>query len=137
MEPKDSNPWKRRKTKGFSLIELIIGFAILVFFLLSTAQLLLLSKSIQNRYKDHILIMRFISDRLEYLRSMPYDSPEIQQGIFTDLKFDPDSSNRFRIVWQISDISSRLKSIDISCYPEGNTTRKTETNLYLCLNLEF
>ena len=128
---------KRLSVQGFSLMELQIAFVVITFFLLSTAQLLILSQSIQNRYKDHILIMRLISEQLEYLRSLPFTSPEVAEGFYTDNLTEPDSARVFRINWTISDISPRLKSIDVSCFPEGYKKRETKTILYLSSDLEF
>ena len=128
---------KRLSVKGFSLMEVQIALVVITFFLLSTAQLLILSQSVQNRYKDHIRIMRLISEQLEYLRSLPFSSPEVAEGFYTDNLTELDSVRVFRINWTISDISPRLKSIDISCFPEGYKKRETKTILYLSSDLEF
>jgi Tfp pilus assembly protein PilV len=118
-------------------MEVQIALVVITFFLLSTAQLLILSQSVQNRYKDHIRIMSLISEQLEYLRSLPFSSPEVAEGFYTDNLTELDSVRVFRINWTISDISPRLKSIDISCFPEGYKKRETKTILYLSSDLEF
>lgn len=128
---------KRLSVKGFSLMEVQIALVVITFFLLSTAQLLILSQSVQNRYKDHIRIMRLISEQLEYLSSLPFSSPEVAEGFYTDNLTEMDSTRVFRINWTISDVSPRLKSIDISCFPEGYEKRETKTILYLSSDLGF
>jgi len=137
MEPTDNVFRKRHRVQGFSLMELQVAFVVIIFFLLSTAQLLILSQSIQNRYKEHILILRLISEQLEHLRSLPFNSPEVAEGFYTDNLTELDSERVFRMNWTISDISPRLKSIDISCFPEGYKKRETKTILYLSSDLEF
>lgn len=137
MEHTDNVIRKKPCVQGFSLMELLIAFVVITFFLLSTAQLLILSQSIQNRYKEHILIIRLISEQLEYLRSLPFNSPEVAEGFYTDNLTELDSEHVFRINWTIWDISRRLKSIDISCSPEGYKKRETKTILYLSSDLEF
>jgi Tfp pilus assembly protein PilV len=137
MKHKDNVSNTKPRVRAFSLIELQIAIVLITIFLLSTAQLLILSRSIQYRYKDHILIMGMISEKLEHFRSMPFDSPEAAVGSYTEEQTEMDTARVFRIDWTISDISPRLKSVDISCFPEGYEKRETRAIVYLSSDLGF
>ena len=123
--------------KGFSLVELLVAFVVIMITLLTTAQLLILSQVIQNRYRDHIRALAAIVDRLEHLRSLPFDSPELAAGQYGEVQGDPGSERSFTLSWTISQVSPRMKSVWIACARTGYPQRGTETTLFLSRDLEF
>jgi type II secretory pathway pseudopilin PulG len=130
--PGDRLPWP-----GFSLVELLVAFTVIMVTLLTTAQVLILSQAIQNRYRDHIRALGVISERLEHFRSLPFDSPELAEGLYSEVRGDPGSERSFTLSWTISVVSPAMKSVSIACARTGYPERKTETILFLSRDLEF
>ena len=122
---------------GFSLVELLVAFVVIMITLLTTAQLLILSQVIQNRYRDHIRALGAIADRLEHFRSLPFDSPELAAGQYGEVQGDAASGRSFTLNWTISEVSPRMKSVWITCARTGYPQRGTETTLFLSRDLEF
>ncbi len=122
---------------GFSLVELLVAFVVIMITLLTTAQLLILSQVIQNRYRDHIRALGAIADRLEHFRSLPFDSPELAAGQYGEVRGDAASGRSFTLNWTISVVSPRMKSVWIACARTGYPQRGTETTLFLSRDLEF
>lgn len=122
---------------GFSLVELLVAFVVIMITLLTTAQLLILSQVIQNRYRDHIRALGAIAERLEHLRSLPFDNPELDAGQYGEVQGDAASGRSFTLNWTISVVSPRMKSVWIACARTGYPQRGTETTLFLSRDLEF
>ncbi len=128
---------EHRRREGFSLVERLVAFVVIMLTLLTTAQLLILSQVIQNRYRDHIRALDTITERLEHLRSLPFDSPELEAGQYSEVQGDVDRERSFTLSWTISVVSPRMKSVRIACARTGYPERKTETILFLSQDLEF
>ena len=122
---------------GFSLLELLVAFVVIVFALLTTAQLLLLSRAVQNRYRDHVQALATVAERLEHFRSLPFDSPELAPGRYRETLGDAESERSVTLNWTISPAAPRLKSEWIACARTGYPERKVETVLFLSRDLEF
>jgi hypothetical protein len=110
---------------------------ILVSIILGTAQLVLLSKHTQQRYRDHLKTMSIISDHSELFRGLPFQSSELDPGKSSQEFLDPESGRIYVLEWEIEDISSSMKSVHISCHPVGYRDRISQATLWLSQELGF
>ena len=72
------------KNKGFSLLEVLIGFAILGVGLLAIAALQ--TTSVRGNFFSHNLMQAtyIAQDRLESLRNLPFNSSQLEPGTYND-----------------------------------------------------
>ena len=72
------------RERGFSLIEVVIGLIFLAIGLLAVAGLQITSTR-GNFFSNHLMQATYVlQDRLESLRSLPLDSPQLQEGNYND-----------------------------------------------------
>ncbi len=71
-------------SKGFSLLEILIGLAILAIGLLAIAALQ--TTSVRGNFFSHHLMQAtyMAQDRLEFLRNLPYQHPALAEGNYSD-----------------------------------------------------
>ena len=128
---------KRSRIEGFSMIDLLLAFAIIFFLLVNLAQILILAQNSQNRYRDHLLASGFVLEQLAVLRSCPFQHTDMQPGSYLKEYQDPDSERVFVVNWTIADVSPDLKSVEICCSRKEGSKHATKTSLYLSQELGF
>lgn len=127
----------RSRNQGFSLIDLLLAFSIIIFLLVHLAQMLIMAQNSQNRYRDHLLASGFVMEQLAVLRSLPFQHVDLQSGTYIKECKDADSERVFVLDWIISDISPELKSVDIECSRKEDSKHGTKTSLYISRELGF
>ena len=128
---------KQKIPRGFSLIELLIAFALMMFVLLSTAQLLIFAQSVFSRYRDLVQSSHFMAERLEHLRALPFESPELQAGDYRAEHTDPVSRRIYVLEWTIQDTAASRKTVRILCHRSGHIRRRAEAELLLLERVGF
>jgi len=126
-----------KKFEGFSLIELLISFAIITLFILGTAQLLLYSLAIKSSCANNMSAAGISRTKLEYFKSLPYDSPELDPGERSETILALEKKDSYLIRWNIQESNSHLKRIEIECHPAEHLIKKTHIILYLSRELGF
>jgi Tfp pilus assembly protein PilV len=127
----------KTKKKGFSLIELLISSWLILFLITGTAQLLGLSLAAKRTAEFHFRASRLASSRLESLKSLPHDSPELKAGTHEEFVMDTSSPETFRIAWRVEDIDQSLKKVRLEFFSPIKPRRKAVFCLLLCRELEF
>lgn len=126
-----------KKSEGFSLIELLISFAIITLFILGTAQLLLYSLAIKSSCANNMSAAGICRTKLEYFKSLPYDSPELDPGERSENILAQGKKDSYFIKWNILESNLHLKQIEIECHPVNHPIKKTHIILYLSQELGF
>ncbi len=126
-----------KKTKGFSIIELLISFAIITLFILGTAQLLLYSLAIKSSCANNMSAAGISRTKLEYFKSLPYNSPELDPGERSEIILALGKKDSYLIRWNILELNLHLKRIEIECHPSEHPIKKTHIILYLSQELGF
>ena len=126
-----------KKTKGFSIIELLISFAIITLFILGTAQLLLYSLAIKSSCANNMSAASISRTKPEYFKSLSYDSPELDPGERSETILALEKKDSYLIRWNILDSNLHLKRIEIECHPTEKPIKKTHIILYLSQELGF
>ncbi|MFZ2053341.1 MAG: prepilin-type N-terminal cleavage/methylation domain-containing protein [Candidatus Aminicenantales bacterium] len=128
---------QKKRKHGFSLIELLISSALILFLITGTAQLLIFSLAAKRTADSHFTAVRRASSRLEELKSLPFDDEELEAGTHQEDIADPASPEKYRIAWRVEDIEENLKKIVLEVHPQGKPQRRTAFCLLLCRELEF
>jgi len=126
-----------RGQEGFSLVEVLISFALVIFLITGTAQLTMHSLLVQRRADYSLRATELASSKLEYLKSLPYESDELKEALQTELLREENSLKTFRREWRIEDISSNMKKIEIECFAESYPEKKTRLILLISRELGF
>ncbi len=126
-----------KKSEGFSLVELLISFAIITIFIFGTAQLLLYSLAIKSSCTSNMAAAGISRTKLEYFKSLPYSSPELDPGERSETILIPGKKDVYLIRWNILESSLHLKRIEIECHPAEHPLKQTHIILYLSQELGF
>jgi prepilin-type N-terminal cleavage/methylation domain-containing protein len=125
------------KNKGFSLIELLISSSLILFLIGGTAQLLGLALTAKRNADFHFRAARLASSRLESLKSLPHDHPDLKPGLHEEAVNDPSSPETFRSAWRVEDIDQSLTKVVFDFYSPNRPRKKAVFCLLLCRELEF
>lgn len=127
----------RANRQGFTLAEVLISFALVTIMITATAQLTMRSLFVQRRAESSLRSAELASSKLEYLKSLPYESPELKEGSWEESLKEEGALMTFRREWIISDILPGLKRIEIKCFSESLPQKKARLVLFLSRELGF
>lgn len=126
----------RGKCRGFSFIEVLLVMALISFLLSGTAELVIRSISLNKKAEVNLQMAALVSSKLECLKSLPYESGELQAASYNEIL-----EGRFPEVylreWMIEDISSNMKRIELTVYPENHPEKTLRISLFLSRELGF
>lgn len=126
----------RGKRRGFSFIEVLLAMALISFLLSGTAELVIRSISLKKKAEVNLQMAALVSSKLECLKSLPYESGELQAASYNEIL-----EGRFPEVylreWMIEDISSNMKRIELTVYPENHPEKTLRISLFLSRELGF
>jgi prepilin-type N-terminal cleavage/methylation domain-containing protein len=126
----------RGKRRGFSFIEVLLAMALISFLLSGTAELVIRSISLKKKAEVTLQMVALVSSKLECLKSLPYESGELQAASYNEIL-----EGRFPEVylreWMIEDISSNMKRIELTVYPENHPEKTLRISLFLSRELGF
>lgn len=131
------NIMKKNDQRGFTLLELLISFAIVALLLLGTAQLTLYSLHAKRVSGCSLESMELASDKLENLKSFPFGSQELDEDSYAERIESQRRNDVFHREWTIHDFSGDLKKIEMECYSESCVQRKTRLVLFYSRVLGF
>lgn len=101
------------KKNGFSLIELLIASALISFLIVGTAHLLMLSLAAKKKAEFHRAATYLATSQLEYLKSLPFESPELKEGSSSESVRENITSENLLKEWQIENIDESLKKVEV------------------------
>jgi prepilin-type N-terminal cleavage/methylation domain-containing protein len=116
---------------GFTLVELLICFSIIAILLLGAAQLTLYSLYVKRTSDSALESAMLASEKLEYLKSLPYESDELKESAATESIESRQRNDTFVRECRISDFSEDMKNIVVECYSLGSAHKKIRL-LILC-----
>lgn len=109
----------KNNLRGFTLMELLISFAIVAILLLGAAQLVLHSLYVKRTSDCGLESAELASDKLEYLKSLPFESQELEENSIVERIESQRRNDVFQLEWKVFDISSNMKKIEVECYSES------------------
>lgn len=126
-----------KNKQGFSLIELLISFSIIMFLILEMAQLTLYSFRVKRRSDYSLKSAELASSKLEYFKSLPFESPELNESFKTESLQGDATLEIYHREWGVQNVSLNMKRIEIECFCENCPQKKTQLVLILSKELGF
>ncbi len=125
------------RKRGFGLAEALVSSALLLFMIGGTAQLLVVSLAAKASADFAFAAARCASARLEYLKSLAFDNPELQPGVSTPAVDDAAFPERLDATCRIEEVSPHMKKIVIAISDRYSPRRKQTYCLLLSRDLGF
>lgn len=125
------------KKQGFSLLEILISFSLLTFLIMATAQIIIHSFFVKRRAEINLKIAELVSHKLEYLKSLPYESDQLKEVYSSESLQEEGSQECFIRRWRIQDVSSNMKRVEIEVFSESHPSKKVQLLLFLSRDLGF
>jgi prepilin-type N-terminal cleavage/methylation domain-containing protein len=126
--------WNQR---GFTLVEVLVSLALVFILITGTAQLTIHSLLIKRRADCNLRTAELASSKLEYLKSLPYESDELKEGFRMESVRGEGLLETFWREWRIQDISSSMKSVEIEIFSENYPQKKLRMVLLISKDLGF
>jgi len=133
----ESTIYLKRNQQGFSLLEVLVSFVLVTFLITGTAQLAMHSLLIQKRADCNLKAALLASSKLEYLKSLPYESDELKAAISIEFITEEGSLKIYQREWKIENISPNMKKIEIECFAQDSPQKKMRLILFLSRELGF
>jgi Tfp pilus assembly protein PilV len=127
----------QRKKRGFTLVEVLVSFALVFILITGTAQLTIHSLLVKRRADCNLITAELASSKLEYLKSLPYESDELKEGFQVESVRGEGLLESFWREWRIQDISSNIKRVEIEIFSENHPQKKLRMVLFLSRELGF
>jgi prepilin-type N-terminal cleavage/methylation domain-containing protein len=125
------------RRKGFSLIEVLVASALVAFLLAGTAELLALSLRAQRKAERVFELTARLASRLECLKSLPFESPDLLPGAIGAASEKPSAGEVLTSEWRIESAGPGLKKIDLNIHVEGRPERGIGAALLVSRSLGF
>jgi Tfp pilus assembly protein PilV len=126
----------KRKEQGFTLLELLISFVLVILLITATAQLVIQSLFIQKRAESNFKTAELAYSKLEYLKSLPYESDELKEAVLTEF-IEEGAFNTYQREWRIEEVASNMKKIEIKCFARSCPSKNIKLTLFLSRELGF
>ncbi len=127
----------QRHQRGFTLVEALVSLALVFILITGTAQLTIHSLLVKRRADCNLRTAELASSKLEYLRSLPYESDELKAGFQVESVRGEGLLETFWREWRIQDISSNMKRVEIEIFSENFTQKKLRVVLFISKDLGF
>ncbi len=125
------------KKKGFSLIELLISMSLIFFLLTGMAQLIIFSCAAKKKADFHLTAASLACSKLEHLKSLPFESPELEQGRHAESVKDSLSAEVLLREWRVLDLAEDMKKIVLKISSPNNRNKEAAFVLLINRKLEF
>jgi prepilin-type N-terminal cleavage/methylation domain-containing protein len=127
----------KKKNRGFTLLELLISFAIVAILLLGAAQLTIHSLHVKRTSDCSLESAELASDKLEYLKSLSFDSRELEESSHVERIESQKRQDIFLREWKVFDVTSEMKRIEVACHAETCAHRRALIVLFYSRELGF
>lgn len=122
---------------GFSLIEVLVSFALVFLLLTGASGLLVHSLQAKKRAEFHLAVASLASSKLEHLKSFPFDSLELEAGGHKEMLPDAASHQVFWREWRIEDRNENMKEVKMEVFSGENLEKKFGCVLLIYRGLGF
>jgi len=123
--------------KGFTLLELLISFAVVAILLTGAAQLTLHSLMTKRTSDCSVESAELASSKLEHLKSQLFETSELAEDSMVERLKSHRGNEMFRRDWRIEEISGSIKKIEMECYAESCPHKSVRIVLFCSRELGF
>lgn len=128
---------KIKISRGFSLIEALISLALVSFLILGTGQLILHALWVKKGVEDRFEVMARAAQKLETLKAVPFESPELNEGDYSETSPDRNTGQKISCKWHVRELSPSLKRIEMDVHPVNHQEKRISLGLLISRELEF
>jgi len=128
---------RRRTTSGMSLVETLVAAALALMLMVGAAELLTLAVRAKRRGDLAAAISAAVADRLETLRSRPFDDPALAAGDHAETSRVEPAGCLIAETWHISNEGERLKRVRLEAREAGRSGPRTIVVLFVSRDLGF
>jgi prepilin-type N-terminal cleavage/methylation domain-containing protein len=125
------------KPPGFSLIEVLVAMALAMLLVVGTGELIGLSLAAKRNGDIASGLAHVLAAKLEHLKSVPLDGPELEPGSYADDVLEESSRCVFVCRWEIEDTEEGMKTVRIRAHPRGRLRSGVSLIFYLYGPLGF
>jgi len=123
--------------RGFTLIELLVTLSLVTFLIAGTGELISLSLFAKRKAEAHAGVIHHLTDKLEDLRSLPFDHPELRAGRYEEGIAARGADPFYLVEWNIEDLSGGMKRIGICVSSRGRARATAKAVLLVSEKLGF
>ena len=123
--------------RGFTLIEVLVTLSLVTFLVAGTGELISLSLLAKRKAEAHAGVIHHLTDKLEGLRSLPFDHPELRAGRYEEEIAARGADPAFLLEWNIEDLSGGMKRIGVFVSSRGRTPATAKAVLLVSGKLGF
>ncbi len=123
--------------RGFTLVEFLVSFTLVTLLITGMVQLTIHSLLVKRNADLNLKTSELASSLLEYFKSLPYESKELEEGLQSKTIREDGSLEVFRQEWRVENIFSNLKRIEVECFSEKHPLKKARLVLYISKELGF
>jgi len=127
----------KMKSKGLTLIEVMISLFIFAVLILGTSQVMIHSILVQNRCQNRLKSIELAVNKIETLRSLNFDHPELKKGSQEEEITQGKNQKKFFLNTKIQEISPDIKRIIVSCSSQKKQAGKATLALYISRKMGF
>jgi hypothetical protein len=127
----------RRTTSGTGLVEVLVAAALTLVLAVGAAEMMTLALRAKRRGDLAAAISHAMADRVEELKSRPFDDPALAAGDYAaTLRVEP-AGRLIAETWHITDDGERLKRIRLAAREAGREAPETVTVMVISRDLGF
>jgi len=125
------------KSKGLTLIEVMISLFIFAVLILGTSQVMIHSILVQNRCQNRLTSLELAVNKIETFKSLNFDHPELKKGSREDEITQGKNQKKFYLNTNIQEISPDIKRIIVGCSSQKKQAGKVTLAVYISRKMGF
>jgi Tfp pilus assembly protein PilV len=125
------------KQKGTTFIEIMVSLFLFAILILGTSQLIIYTLNVQNRCQNRLISLELASNKIETLKSMPFDHFKLKQGSWKEEIIREENKKPFLLTVEIKDVSPDIKSIVVSVSAQNKNEKKIILPVYISRKIGF
>ncbi len=127
----------RRGAAGTSLIEVLVAMALTFFLIAGAGEMLTLALRAKRRGDVIAAISYAVADRLESLKTRPFDDPALAAGEYGETVRVEPGRCLIAETWRIAEAGDGLKSVRLAVRESGSGGPETVAVLFISRDLGF
>ncbi len=125
------------RARGFTLVETLLASCLTLLMIVGTAQLMARSLAAQNRADFNFRASVLASSKLEYLKSLAFDSHDLVAGLHQELIADGVTRQVYLVESNITETGESAKTVVLRISPQNRPHWEAVFCLILSKELEF
>ncbi len=119
------------------MIELLVSFSVITLLAIGITELMIYSIRVKYRGDSNLQTAELAASKLEFLKSLPFDHPGLNDGTNTETVLGEDRQKTFWRTWVIERLSSHTKKVEMTCFFENHKEKQTRIILFISEKLGF